>query len=60
MADVILYTGMRRGDAVRLGRQHVRDGVATFKTEKSQGGIEVNLPILAILQRTLDAGRPGT
>jgi len=22
--DVILYTGLRRGDAVRLGRQHVR------------------------------------
>ena len=24
--DVLLYTGLRRGDAVRLGRQHVRDG----------------------------------
>jgi integrase len=57
--DVILYTGMRRGDAVLLGRQHVRDGVATFKTEKSQGGIEVNLPILPVLQRTLDAGPTG-
>jgi integrase len=27
--DVLLYTGLRRGDAVRLGRQHVgRDGIA--------------------------------
>jgi integrase len=34
--DVLLYTGLRRGDAVRLGRQHVRDGVATLRTEKSQ------------------------
>ena len=33
--DVLLYTGLRRGDAVRLGRQHVRDGVATLKTEKT-------------------------
>jgi integrase len=24
--DVMLYTGLRRGDAVRLGRQHIRDG----------------------------------
>ena len=29
--DVLLYTGLRRGDAVRLGRQHVRDGIATIK-----------------------------
>ena len=33
--DVLLYTGLRRGDAVRLGRQHVRDGIAQIKTEKS-------------------------
>ena len=25
--DLIAYTGLRRGDAVRLGRQHVRNGV---------------------------------
>ena len=33
--DVLLYTGLRRGDAVRFGRPHVRDGVGTIKTEKS-------------------------
>jgi integrase len=32
---VLLYTGFRRGDAVRLGRQHVRNGVATLRTEKT-------------------------
>src|ERR1700759_2883755 len=31
--DVLLYTGLRRGDAVQIGRQHVRNGVATLKTE---------------------------
>jgi hypothetical protein len=57
--DLLLYTGLRRGDAVRLGRQHVRDGVATLQTEKSQGAVTVNLPILAVLQRTLAAGPCG-
>jgi integrase len=57
--DVLLYTGLRRGDAVRLGRQHVRGGIATLKTEKSGGMIEVTLPILPALQRTLDAGPTG-
>lgn len=33
--DVLLYTGLRRGDAVRLGRQHVRAGVATIRAEKT-------------------------
>lgn len=57
--DVLLYTGLRRGDAVRLGRQHVRDGVAALRTEKSQGDVEVTLPILPILSATLDAGPTG-
>jgi integrase len=57
--DVLFYTGLRRGDAVRLGRQHVRDGVAALRTEKSQGEIIVTIPILPILQRTLDAGPTG-
>jgi site-specific recombinase XerD len=32
--DVLLYTGLRIGDAFRFGKQHVRDGVASLKTEK--------------------------
>ena len=54
--DVLLYTGLRRGDAVRLGRQHIRDGVATLRTEKSQG---LTIPILPVLARTLAAGPCG-
>jgi len=53
----MLYTGLRRGDAVRLGRQHVKHGVATLTTEKT--GTVVSLPILTVLQRTLDAGPCG-
>jgi hypothetical protein len=44
---------------VRLGRQHVRNGVATLKTEKGGFTVEVNLPILAALHATLDAGPCG-
>jgi integrase len=55
--DVLIYTGLRRGDAVRFGRQHVRNGVATMKTEKT--GTEVTLPILPVLSKTLDAGPCG-
>src|SRR5262249_11017361 len=55
--DVLIYTGLRRGDAVRFGRQHVRNGIGTIKTEKT--GIEVTLPILPILDATLKAGPCG-
>jgi len=54
--DVLLYTGLRRGDAVTLGRQHVRNGVATLRTEKSQGTMTVTLPILPVLAATIAAG----
>ena len=54
---VLLYTGLRRGDAVRLGRQHVRDGIATIRTQKT--GTEVHLPILPELQEAIDHGPTG-
>lgn len=57
--DVLLYTGLRRGDAVKIGKQHIRDGVATLRTEKSGETITVTLPVLAALQRTLDIGPTG-
>ena len=47
--DVLLYTGLRRGDAVDIGRQHVRDGIATLRTEKSQGEMIVSHPDIASL-----------
>jgi len=55
--DVLIYTGLRRGDAVRFGRQHVRNGVGTIKTEKT--GTEVTLSILPVLDATLKAGPCG-
>lgn len=55
--DVLLYTGLRRGDAVRFGRQHIRDGVGTIRTEKTD--IEVTLPILPVLAKSLASGPCG-
>ena len=55
--DVLLYTGLRRGDAVLLGRQHIRNGVAALKTQKTD--TEVTLPILPVLAETLAAGPCG-
>lgn len=60
--DVLLYTGLRRGDAVRIGRPHVKKGVLAIRTEKRSGGKAgkvVTIPILPPLQETLDAGPIG-
>jgi len=55
--EVLLNTGLRRGDAVRLGRQHVRDGVATLRAEKT--GVELFIPILPALEEALRCGPTG-
>jgi integrase len=55
--DVLAYTGLRRGDVVLLGRQHVRDNIAYIKTEKTS--TPVALPILPLLAQTLAAGPCG-
>lgn len=62
--DMLLYTGPRRGDVSRLGRQHTKtvpgEGrVITFKTEKGGEMIEVSIPILPVLEKTLAAGPCG-
>jgi integrase len=51
--DLLLYTGLRRGDAVRLGRLHVRNDVATIHTEKT--GQRVTITILPPLLECIDA-----
>jgi integrase len=55
--DLLLYTGLRRGDAVKVGRQHVRDGVITLRTEKTGG--EIFPPILPPLAASIAATKIG-
>ena len=59
--DVLSYTGLRRGDAVKLGKQHVRDGEAVITTEKSGGKVEVIIPLhlFPALIETLRIGPTG-
>ena len=57
MFDIFLYTGLRRGDAARVGKQHIKDGAISIDTEKT--GMRVTIPIEPALQRTLDAGPTG-
>jgi integrase len=57
MLDVFLYTGLRRGDAAKVGRPHLRNGVISIQTEKT--GEWVHIPMLQVLKRTLDAGPTG-
>ena len=49
-----LYTGQRRADLVRMGRQHVRDGVLEVRQQKT--GTVLQIPLHAELLRVL--GRP--
>lgn len=54
--DTLLYSGLRRGDAVLLGRQHVKNGYFTLHLEKSGEMIPVCNPVLPILAATWAAG----
>jgi integrase len=40
---LLLYTGQRRGDVLRMGAQHIRDGAVYVKQEKT--GIELAIPL---------------
>ena len=49
---LLLWTGQRRGDVVRMGRDHVKDGIITITQQKT--GEVVDIPILPALQVVLD------
>ncbi|MER9170411.1 tyrosine-type recombinase/integrase [Mesorhizobium australicum] len=55
--DIMLFCGLRRGDLVRVGPQHVRDGVITLRTSKT--GTTVYLTIWPELQRSIDSTKTG-
>jgi integrase len=59
MFGVYCFTGLRRGDASKLGKQHIRNGVITIDTEKSQGQMRVTIPVLPELAEIIAAGPTG-
>jgi integrase len=49
---LLLYTGQRRSDVVRMGRQHVRKGILSITQQKT--GQDVHIPLHSDLQAVLD------
>lgn len=56
--DLLLFTGLRISDAIKIGRQHVKGGVLTIRTGKT--GAQVSIPVFPELQRSIDATKTGT
>jgi len=49
--EVLLHTGLRRSDAVRLGWQHLTKDGFVITTKKSQGHVELCIPVHSDLAR---------
>ena len=58
---LLLFTGQRRSDVIRFGRQHVRNGKLTFTQYKGRkrNAKKLTLPILPVLQEIIDASPCG-
>jgi integrase len=50
---LLLYTGQRRSDVIRMGRQHIRNGAIEVRQQKT--GRELTIPILPELRTVIDA-----
>lgn len=60
--DLLLNTGLRRGDAVRVGKQNVQDGVIVIQTEKhrlGKRGEQIAIPISPELTASIAATKTG-
>lgn len=55
--DIMLYTGLRRGDAITLGRQHIRNGVISIRAGKNNA--EIVIPVLPPLAESIEATKTG-
>ena len=55
--ELLLWTGLRRSDVVRLGRQHVKDGIATHHALKN--GVDLYITIPDYLNYIIDQSPTG-
>jgi integrase len=55
--DLLLFTGLRRSDIIKVGKQHVREGLLTFRTRKTKA--VVYIPIFPELRASIDATDTG-
>lgn len=51
--DIMLYTGLRISDAIRLGPQHIKDAMLSVKTKKT--GADIYIPVLPPLLSSIAA-----
>jgi integrase len=51
--ELLLNTAQRRGDVVRMGPQHIRNGLLHVRQQKT--GVPLQLPVFPELQETIDA-----
>lgn len=55
--DILLFLGLRRSDAVIVGRQHMKDALISFRTGKT--GAWVYLPVFKQLMESIEATPTG-
>lgn len=55
--EVLIGTGARRGDAVVIGRQHVKNGMIGVETQKE--GVWAYVPVLPAMMEAIEAGPTG-
>lgn len=55
--DIFLYTGLRRSDAITLGKQHISGGVIRIRAGKNRA--EITIPLLAPLAKSIEATETG-
>jgi integrase len=54
---LLLFTGQRRGDVIKMGPQHVKDGL--LRLRRGKNGLEGTIPILPPLQAVIEASKIG-
>lgn len=54
---LLLYTGQRRSDVIRMGRQHLRNGMIEVRQQKTDKPLMI--PVHPELQREIDAAPAG-
>ena len=57
--EILLFTGLRRSDAVRIGRQHIQGNRIVTKIKKSGDVVEISIPIHPEFQSVLDTIKHG-
>jgi integrase len=54
---LLLFTGQRRGDVIKMGPQHVKDG--SLRLRRGKNSLEGTIPVLPPLQAVIDASQIG-